>query len=276
MAKESAIARAAGLTEPVAIVWTDEKPAGALELKAGVWGCVMWMYAKVVREGKTAAFSRDTIGCAGAAMGFGFGRPFDRHACRSEQGFCSFLSNGLKGAEDKQAYSEIINRAFDAKHKKMLTEGERLMKGPDVVRSFLRNLPLYDIPANYVVMKPITEVTKGEEVKSVIFLADADQLSALSILANYSTGRIRDGVVVAAGAAGCQAIGVCTYAEGEENKPRAVVGLTDLAARNNVRKQLGKDKLTFSVPYALYKEMESNVPGSFFETPEWKGLMEGK
>ena len=102
--------------------------------------------------------------------------------------------------------------------------------------------------------------------------ANADQIAALSILANYSTGNIRNGIIVAAGAAGCQAMGVCTYAEGESDYHRAVVGLTDLSARRAVRTSLGKDVLTFSVPFALYREMEGNVAGSFLGLDLWKEL----
>ena len=83
---------------------------------------------------------------------------------------------------------------------------------------------------------------------------------------------IRDGIIVAAGAAGCQAMGVCTYEEGRKDHPRAVVGLTDLSARHAVRTTLGKDVLTFSVPFTLYQEMEHNVPGSFLELDLWKEL----
>lgn len=67
-------------------------------------------------------------------------------------------------------------------------------------------------------------------------------------------------------------MGVCTYAESGSENPRAVIGLTDIMAREAVRKQLGKDKLTFSVPFSLYREMEANVPGSFLEKDEWKEL----
>ena len=59
----SEIVRAVGLTEPVAIVWSDTKPEDALVIKPGIWACVMLFYAKVVLEGKTAAFSRDKCGC---------------------------------------------------------------------------------------------------------------------------------------------------------------------------------------------------------------------
>jgi len=273
MAIECKIARAAGLsTKPVAIVWTDEKPDGALELKPGVWSCVMRLYAKVAGEGRIAVFSREAVGCAGAAMGLGFGRPFQEHIARTEEGFCCFLSNGIDAATSQEEYAAIAERGPDLRHKKLLQDGERLMKNPAVVRRFLENLPLYDIEEKYIVMKPLSSVQEGEMVRSVVFLANADQISALSILANFHTGRIRDGIIVAAGAAGCQAMGVCTYAESGSENPRAVLGLTDIMAREAVRKQLGKDKMTFSVPFNLYREMEANVPGSFLEKEEWREL----
>jgi hypothetical protein len=276
MLPKSEIAKATGMTtNPVAIVWTDRKPDNALEFREGVWGCVMWLFAKVAREGKTAVFSRETTTCTGGAMGLGFGRPFERHAVRTETGFCSFLSNGIEGAVDKAAYEKIIGEA-DARNKKVLTEGERFLKSPEVVKKFLANLPVYDAPCGYIVMKPVHEVADGENVRSIVFVANADQIAALSILANFATANIRDGVIVAAGAAGCQAMGVCTYAEGESDTPRAVVGLTDLSARKAVRTTLGKDVLTFSVPLALYWEMEENVPESFLELDLWKELRDGK
>jgi hypothetical protein len=277
MLPPSQIAKAAGITlHPVAIVWTDKKPEKALEFKAGTWSCVMWLFAKVAKEGKTAVFSKETTTCAGGAMGLGFGRPLDRHAARNEDGFCSFLSNGLEGAVDKKAYEGVIAQSFDDHHTKMLTEGERFLKNPGVVRKFLENLPVYDANDGFIVMKPVTQVEEGEDVKSIVFVVTADQLAALSILANYDTADIRNGIFVAAGAAGCQAMGVCTYAEGELSSPRAVVGLTDLSARRNVRPTLGKDVLTFSVPFSLYREMEKNVKGSFLELDLWKELRDSK
>ncbi len=273
MLPPSVIARDIGMTtNPVAIVWTDKKPDGALEFKKGIWGCVMWLFAKVSRDGRTAVFSRETIGCAGGAMGLGFGRPFGLHVGRNEEGFCCFLSNGIECAENQEEYEAVIARGPDPNHKKMLREGERLMKDPSVVKKFLANLPLYDVKEDYIVMKPLSQVGDDEIVRSVVFVANADQISALALLANYRTGGIRDGIIVTAGAAGCQAIGVCTYAEGGEKTPRAIVGLTDISARKAVRNVLGKDKLTFSVPYSLYKEMEHDVPGSFLQLDLWKEL----
>ncbi len=273
MGERSRIAEATGMTmNPVAIVWSDKKPEGALAFKPGVWSCVMWLFAKVAKEGKTAAFTRETTTCAGGCMGLGFGRPWEKHAARSEEGFCSFLSNGIEGAADKKAYEETIARGFDEHHRKMLTEGERFFKSPSVVQRFLRDLPLFDAGEKVIVMKPVQAIQNGDDVRSVVFVANADQIAALSILANYGTGHIREGIIVAAGAAGCQAMGVCTYAEKGKEHPRAVVGLTDLSARKAVRPSLGKGVLTFSVPYGLYRTMEHNVTGSFLELDLWKEL----
>ncbi|MFA4861330.1 DUF169 domain-containing protein [Methanoregula sp.] len=273
MLPRSEIAKAAGITlNPVAIVWSDKKPENALEFKKGVWSCVMWLFAKVAKEGRTAVFTRDTTTCAGGAMGLGYGRPFERHASRSDAGFCSFLSNGIEGAKDKKTYQAIIAESFDDHHRKMLTEGERFFKNPEIVGNFLDTLPIYYARDRFIVMKPVHEVEEGEDIKSIVFVANADQIAALSTLANYGHGNIRDGVIVAAGAAGCQAIGVCTYAESGSELSRAVVGLTDLSARKNVRTTLGKNVLTFSVPFNLYQEMEKNVQGSFLELDLWKEL----
>ena len=110
MAMTSEIARAAGLeTEPVALIWSDTKPEGALELKKDAWGCVMWLYARVARDGRTAAFSRETFGCAGGATGLGFSRPIDQHIARTEKNFCCFLSNGIEGAKDRTKYAHLAD-----------------------------------------------------------------------------------------------------------------------------------------------------------------------
>ena len=77
-------------------------------------------------------------------------------------------------------------------------------------------------------------------------MAKPDQLSALVILANY--GREGTEHVTIPYAAGCQTIGIFAYKEARSENPRAVVGLTDISARANLRKQLGKDLFTFTVP----------------------------
>lgn len=275
MAITSEIAKKSGLTtEPVAIVWGNTKPKDALEIRPGTWACLMWYYAKAALDGKVTALSRNAFGCSGGAMGIGFGRPFEKHSSGNEENFCCFLSNGREGSKDTDAYDAHLNTISNPHQKEMLEIGERIKKNPSIAKEFLTALPFYDVPTEYVLIKPLSSTDPDEMIKSVIFLVNPDQLSVLSILANYHRGQITDGVVVAAGAAGCQAIGVCTYNEEQSDNPRAIVGFTDLMARKSVRRTLGSDKLTFSVPYSLFLEMESNVPGSILESDLWIEIRE--
>jgi len=55
-----------------------------------------------------------------------------------------------------------------------------------------------------------------------------------------------------------------------------VVGLTDLSARLQIRKQLGDNLMTFAVPWALFLEMEENAPGSFLDAHTWQALLAQK
>ncbi len=151
--------------------------------------------------------------------------------------------------------------------------GERYVKNPEVAAKFAACFPITDIPARYVVMKPLRQVDfSHENVRSITFLVNTDQLSALVVLANYD-GEHNENVAIPF-AAGCQAIGICTYREGENASPRAVVGMVDLSARKNLRRQLGKDRMSFSVPLGLFERMEGNVEGSFLGRPTWKSLVE--
>jgi len=53
---------------PVAILFSNEKPQGALEFKEGRWGCVASMLTAAAK-GRKAVFSRATTGCMGGKIG---------------------------------------------------------------------------------------------------------------------------------------------------------------------------------------------------------------
>jgi len=80
--------------------------------------------------------------------------------------------------------------------------------------------------------------------------------------------------VVVPWAAACQVIGIFGYRELERDEPRALIGLTDLSARHTVRPALGKNVVSFTVPWPLFMKMEENVEGSFLERPTWQELRE--
>jgi hypothetical protein len=65
-------------------------------------------------------------------------------------------------------------------------------------------------------------------------------------------------------------MGIFAYRELERPNPRALVGLTDLSARLRVRQSLGKDVLSFTMPWPKFLEMEQNVEGSFLQRRTWQ------
>ncbi len=152
------------------------------------------------------------------------------------------------------------------------SEGEGFLKTPELVAEFSDSLPKIKPEGPYIVIKPLEKLLPGEQPKVVAFLVDADQLSALTVLANYAR-RGNDNVRIPFGA-GCMTFALYPFYESEQAEPRAVVGLTDISARFFLRKALGRDFMSFTVPWSLFEEMESNVSESFLTRSAWKTIME--
>jgi len=257
--------------QPVALLWSVEKPADAMQFAEGKWGCVMWL-AVHAAKGRAAVADRKTFGCFGGGVGLGFGNQY-KNFPGGEEGFCYFLSSGSARRPGGPDTAAKVKPFMTRESHDNFLNGERYVQNPQLVEKFIRDLPLTDIPKPFVVFQPLSDVDQdGEKPQTVIFFVNPDQLSALTVLANY--GREGNENVIIPYAAGCQAIGIYPYREAGLKNPRAVVGLTDLSARVYVRKQLGESHLmTFSVPFNLYDEMEQNVPGSFLERHTWQSLL---
>lgn len=269
---ESVIKKALELTfEPVAMILTDEKPPGARQFGGGKWGCVMFMLAAAAK-GKTAAFDKKTFGCPGGGVGLGFGNQY-RNFIGGEEGFCRFLSVGNQDHPETMVLVEKAKPYLRPEAYDNFVHGERYLKSPGRVRKFLAALPMIDLPVKYVVMKPLSEVDEAKErPEVVVFLADVDQAAALTVLANYS-GEGNENVIIPY-AAGCMSIGIYPYREAKSDHPRAVLGGVDISARVYLKRQLGADLLTFAAPFAMFKQMETDAPGSFLERHSWKELRE--
>jgi hypothetical protein len=261
---KSIIAEALGLKYiPVAFIPTNKKPIGAIQFKEGKFGCVMSMLAAAAR-GKQTVFDRMTFGCPGGGTGLGFGNQY-KNILGGEESFCQFLSTGNGYHNPGMHVTEDFNNDY--------AYGEAYVKTPELVRDFLNYLPMTDIPFEYVVFKPLNSVDMQiERPTTIIFLAGMDQLSALVVLANYGMPG-RENVIIPF-AAGCQAIGIFPYYEANSQQPRAVIGLVDISARVQIKRQLKEDVMSFAVPFAMFQEMEANVPGSFLERNTWKELRE--
>lgn len=223
---------------PVAIIFTDKKPEGALQFKQGGWGCAIAMFTAAAR-GKTAVFDRDTIPCRGATVGLCFGESY-----HEIPGGIDYLLSTGRG----EGYPE----------------GEAYKKTPELARTLVEQFPIKDIPFTYVVFKPLGLVDESEETPQLVsFYADADQLSALVVMANY--GLPGNENVIIPMAAACSTVCLIPYHESLQERPRAVVGITDISGRPFV----DADTLAFTVPFAMFKQMEADVPGSFLEKKSW-------
>ncbi len=267
---ESKLAEALHLKHhPVALVWTDKRPVTALEFARDKWGCIMY-HLVAAAKGRTAVIGRDTYGCPGGGVGMGFGNCY-RDFPGGCEAFYRFLSDGNASHEEAKAIGEGMAASGNTEMANDFLHGECYLKNPEAAKCFVDNMPIQDIPADYVVLKPLAETDlESENVRSITMLVDPDQLSALVVLANHEHPE-RENVAMPFGA-GCQLIGVFMYRELDSDVPRGLVGLTDLSARKNVRRVLGKDVMSFSMTPAMLREMEANVEGSFFERDTWKAL----
>ncbi|BBO77521.1 hypothetical protein DSCW_49380 [Desulfosarcina widdelii] len=267
---DSKIAAAIDLKyRPVAVIRADQKPEKAMQFKKGKWGCVMFMFANAAR-GKTAAFDAGTYGCWGGGVGLGFGNTYLDFPGGVDC-FAHFLSSGNRQWETGRKVAIGVEQNAGKEFAENFLEGERYVKNPDLVKQWIDELPIKEAESRYVLFKPLDEINPDRETPAtVVLVANADQISALVILANYARQGMEN--VIIPWAAGCQTIGLLPFREGQSKKPRAVVGLTDISARKYVRKLLGAEYLSFAMPWPLFLEMEANVEGSFLERPPWTSL----
>ena len=223
---------------PVALTFTDEKPEGALQYEKGQRGCMIPMLCAAA-EGKTAVFDRDTVPCPGGMVGLEFSTGWG-----DPEAFAYFLSVG--GGPSPR-------------------EGEGYKKTPELAKEAMGGQPNHIDPRTYRVFKPLMAVEpEKESPRLVVFLANADQISALATLANY--GRPTNDNVILRFAAGCGSVCLLPDRLNLEEPLHAVLGMTDISARPNVP----ADLLSFTVPWPMYLEMEGNVRGSFLDRKDWR------
>jgi hypothetical protein len=181
--------------------------------------------------------------------------------------FCRFLSGGNESDERGRAIGGQMGAnpfADDFLH------GEKFKKTAELTAQFVDAFPMRQIPARYAVVKPLDQVGGEETPRNVTFFVDPDQLSALVILANF-----RDPLgerTIVPWAAGCQVMGALAYREAERERPRGLVGLTDLSARLNTRATLGPNILSFTAPWALFQQMEEDAGDCFLQRETWLAL----
>lgn len=253
---------------PLAIFYAQEPPAEAKDINPL---CSMPLVA-LAAKGKTVAITLGTCDCPGAGAGWGLEPPGPESFPGGRECFLRFLSIGNQDWEHGRA---MIQTLIEVGVPKIMvdefTEGEGFLKTPELVAQFLEELPNVEPEGPYVVIKPLDALASGERPKVVALLTDPDQLSALVVLANFARPGI-DNVRIPFGS-GCASLALYPFYEAAQANPRAVIGLTDISARFYLRKTLGKDILSFTVPWSLFEEMEGNVSESFLTRFAWKSIM---
>lgn len=114
---------------PVAIIFSNEKPDEAIQFDEGKWGCVITMLTNATK-GQRVVFDRKTYGCKGGGVGLGFGNTYEGFPGGIEY----FLSTG-RG----EGY----------------LEGEGFKKTPQLAKDFIEQLLMIDIPYKYVIFQPL-------------------------------------------------------------------------------------------------------------------------
>lgn len=254
---------------PVVLLKSDLKPEKALQPKSGKYLCIMSLFAQSVAKGKTVVFDRETYACPGACAGLGFGTAYDK-ALGGYDTFSAFFSKGIEDAEDPEKYREFAEK-MPAHITKKLIQGERFHCNREKALKWIsEELPLFDFPETYRIIKPLSELQEGETPLSVIFTVNPMHLTTLITL----NGAINEGIneTVTPQGAACQMIGNYVFNEAKKENPKAVMGLLDLAARHNVKNVLPEDVLTYAMPWEVFLEMEKEAETGIFESPLWLNL----
>ncbi len=190
---------------------------------------------KRVRQGFPFVYNAQTPGCSGGKRYTGFS-----HTLRPN--FEYFLSCGIPGE----------------------MEGERYKRDPRLVKQYLLQHQPFDAPADYLVFKRWDKLVKEDEPLGVVFFATGDVLSGLFALANYDMDQ-PDGVITPMGSGCAQMIGYI-FEQSAQPNPRCVLGLFDVSARPHI----GRDELTFSIPYHRFVQLVGYMDDSFLITRSWE------
>jgi hypothetical protein len=224
----------------VAVTFTEQKPQGALRFAEGQRGCLVPMLVQAAQD-HTAVFDAGTVPCRGGTVGLEFADSYG----------------------DPEAHAHFLSVGGGPSGR----EGEGYKKTPELARTAMSAQHAAKAPETYRVFKPLSQVDSEHVTpRLVVFLANADQISAPTVLANY--GRPTNDNVIVRFVSGCGSFCLLPDQLNQQEPLRAMLGMTDISARPYVP----ADILSFTVPWPMFLEMEGNVRGSFLDLDAWQKI----
>lgn len=217
---------------PVAVLRLDDHPENTGSFQKAKRPCVIsWLHEAA--RGKNILLDEKISRCPDGKAGLAINR-------RPQDYFEDFLLTGRPGVR----------------------EGEFYEKDSDPVAEFAVGMPEIG-PKKYVIFKPLKELTANETPEIVVFLVNADQLSAMMWLANYDQAS-QDNVLIDFGS-GCQQVIRFALEQAGKEHPKCTIGMTDPSARKCIK----RDLLSFSFPYKRFMELESQANASLLTKETW-------
>ncbi|MGE5393651.1 MAG: DUF169 domain-containing protein [Candidatus Saccharibacteria bacterium] len=223
--------------KPCGIIFSDEKPAYALELKKKGNGCIVPLILKA-STGVPLVVSEASTGWPCSAFYLGFQDTIF-------EGIEYFLSN----------------------KKDFFRPCEKFIQNPVLAKAFVDNVQPVKVEKRYMVIKPLEDFVSDEEPECVLFFVNADQLSALVFLSHYDAPGSMDRVL-APFASACMALVTLPLKLARSNEQKAVMGMFDISARS----RMPQDLLSLSMSYAYLKKLAAILPESFLTTENWEKL----
>ena len=220
---------------PVAIYRNEKIPEGAFVAESHCG--IPPLLVRCSRTGEICSTDNEHSVCHGSKSGFGFG--------------------GISSRQRSAWSASVVPE--DAQNMKHKGTGQSYFKTPEIALLQMEPIKDYGDGSDAIIFQDLDDaVSEGRPIEVVVFLVDPARLTALMQLAAFSKETPGPACIMPYGHA-CQQIYAIPRAEGESDDPHAVVGMTDMYARRYV----GKDQMSFAVPYKLYQRMERDIDASF-------------
>jgi len=255
--------------DPVALLWSDEVPAGALQPRPGTFVCILNLFAETARTGRITGGDGETICCPGGRAVLGLGDDLVSSR-QSIEHYATVFSKGLAVAPDPEAHRRRMDAARPS-WRPLYELGERRHRSRGLAAAWLETeMPRYRAAQRYAWFKRLDDVTPADDVRLVVFLVDAVELAGLvtlvgSVLAGADAVKVPQG-------ADCFRIAGFACWQGEATARQAVLGMLDVDGREVMRRRFHDGVMTLALPLPLFHLVEREAHDSVLQTPGYRRL----